>query len=69
MSVQVYGCNRVAIEVGDIEKAVAFYTNVFGLERLSEGEGDAVFKLGEHQLLAMFERRGMVGRRAIGIFA
>ncbi len=59
MSVQVYGCNHVAIEVGDIEKVVAFYTDVFGLEKLDEGEGDAFFKLGEHQFLAMFERKGM----------
>ena len=35
---QVYGCNHVAIEVGDIEKAVKFYTDVFGLEKLDEGE-------------------------------
>ena len=59
MSVQVYGCNHVAIEVGDIEKAVAFYKDVFGLKKLDEGEGDAFFKLGEHQFLAMFERKGM----------
>ena len=59
MSVQVYGCNHVAIEVGDIEKAVAFYTDVFGLEKLDGGEGDAFFKLGEHQFLAIFERKGM----------
>ena len=55
MSVQVYGCNHVAIEVGDVEKAVAFYQDVFNLEKLNEGEGDAFFKLGEHQFLAMFE--------------
>lgn len=30
MSIQVYGCNHVAIEVGDITQAVAFYTDVFG---------------------------------------
>jgi hypothetical protein len=24
MSVQVYGCNHIAIEVGDVDKAVAF---------------------------------------------
>src|SRR6476659_7832493 len=59
MSVQVYGCNHVAIEVGDINKAVAFYEDVFGLKKLDEGEGDAFFKLGEHQFLAMFERKGM----------
>lgn len=59
MSIQVYGCNHVAIEVGDIEKAVSFYEDVFGLKKLDEGEGDAFFKLGEHQFLAMFERKGM----------
>src|SRR5438067_8750167 len=53
--VKVYGCNHVAIEVDDIEKAVAFYRDVFNLEKLDEGEGDAFFKLGEHQFLAMFE--------------
>ena len=53
--VNVYGSNHLAIEVDDIDKAVAFYTDVFNLERLSEGEGDAFFKLGEHQFLAMFE--------------
>ncbi len=55
MSVQVYGCNHVAIEVDDIKKAVAFYRDVFNLEKLDSGEGDAFFKLGEHQFLAIFE--------------
>src|SRR4029434_4753374 len=55
MSVQVYGCNHVAIEVDDIEKAVAFYKDVFNLEQMSGGEGDAFFKLGDHQFLAIFE--------------
>jgi len=55
MSVHVYGCNHVAIEVDDVEKAVAFYQDVFNLEKLKKGEGDAFFKLGEHQFLAMFE--------------
>lgn len=59
MSVQVYGCNHVAIEVGDIVQAIAFYEDVFGLKKLDEGEGDAFFKLGEHQFLAMFEKKGM----------
>jgi len=54
MSVQVYGCNHVAIEVDDVEKAVAFYQDVFNLEKLDQGEGDAFFKLGEHQFLAIF---------------
>jgi catechol 2,3-dioxygenase-like lactoylglutathione lyase family enzyme len=53
--VTVYGCNHIAIEVDDLEKAIAFYTDVFGLEPLREGEGDAFFKLGEHQFLAIFK--------------
>lgn len=55
MSVHVYGINHIAIEVDDVAKAVAFYQDVFGLEKLDEGEGDAFFKVGEHQFLAMFE--------------
>ncbi len=55
MSVQVYGCNHLAIEVDDIEKAIAFYRDVFNLEKMDAGEGDAFFKLGEHQFLALFE--------------
>jgi len=55
MAVKVYGCNHIAIEVDDIEKGVEFYQDVFNLEKLDDGEGDAFFKLGEHQFLAMFE--------------
>jgi catechol 2,3-dioxygenase-like lactoylglutathione lyase family enzyme len=55
MSVKVYGCNHIAIEVDDIRKAVEFYKDVFNLEKLDNGEGDAFFKLGEHQFLAIFE--------------
>ena len=55
MSVQVYGINHIAIEVDDLEKAVAFYQDLFNLEKMDEGEGDAFFKIGEHQFLAMFK--------------
>ena len=55
MSVRVYGCNHVAIEVDDVEKAVAFYEDVFNLKKLDGGEGDAFFQLGEHQFLAIFK--------------
>ncbi len=55
MAVHVYGINHVAIEVTDIDKAVAFYEDVFELKRSDEGEGNAFFKIGEHQFLAMFE--------------
>jgi catechol 2,3-dioxygenase-like lactoylglutathione lyase family enzyme len=64
MAVQVYGCNHVAIEVGDIEKAIAFYRDVFNLEQLEEGEGDAFFKLGSHQFLAMFETKDVQPNRS-----
>jgi catechol 2,3-dioxygenase-like lactoylglutathione lyase family enzyme len=55
MSVQVYGCNHLAIEVDDVEAAVKFYKDVFNLEKMNGGEGDAFLKLGEHQFLAIFE--------------
>ncbi|HEX4666505.1 MAG TPA: VOC family protein, partial [Chthoniobacterales bacterium] len=54
MSVHVYGINHLAIEVDDVAKAVAFYEEVFQLEKMDEGEGDAFFKIGEHQFLAIF---------------
>ena len=38
MAVQVYGCNHVAIEVDNAEKAVAFYADVFDLEMLRGSE-------------------------------
>jgi len=59
MDVHVYGINHIAIEVTDIEKAVTFYEDVFGLRKLDEGEGDAFFQIGEHQFLAMFEVKRM----------
>lgn len=55
MKVQVYGCNHIAIEVDDVNAAVKFYEDVFNLQKLDNGEGDAFFKLGEHQFLAIFE--------------
>src|SRR2546421_11862753 len=55
MSVQVYGCNHLAIEVDDVEAAVKFYKDVFYLEKIDGGEGDAFFKFGEHQFLAIFQ--------------
>lgn len=55
MSVRVYGINHIAIEITDVKKAVKFYEEVFHLKKLDEGEGDAFFKIGEHQFLALFE--------------
>jgi len=64
MSVHVYGCNHIAIEVDDVDRAVAFYQDVFNLEKMSEGEGDAFFRLGEHQFLAMFKVDRISSERA-----
>ena len=55
MSVHVYGINHIAIEVDDIKKAVAFYSDVFNLKANDQGEGDAFFQVGAHQFLALFE--------------
>jgi catechol-2,3-dioxygenase len=56
-------------KVDDVGKAVAFYQDIFNLEKPDEGEGDAFFKLGEHQFLAMFKVEGLKshGMRHFGI--
>jgi catechol 2,3-dioxygenase-like lactoylglutathione lyase family enzyme len=64
MAIKVYGINHVAIVVGDVKKAVAFYEDIFGLTKLDEGEGDAFFQVGEHQFLAMFENKIMPADRS-----
>ncbi len=51
----VYGMNHVALEVTNIDLAVRFYEDVFGLERRRDGEGEAFFNVGPHQFLALFE--------------
>ena len=61
MSVRVYGINHLAIEVDDVARAVAFYEDVFQLEKMDEGEGDAFFKIGEHQFLAILGGKTVVG--------
>jgi len=55
MAVRVFGINHIALEVTDIKKAVTFYSDVFNLRKNDEGEGDAFFRIGEHQFLALFE--------------
>ncbi len=55
MAVRVFGCNHIVIEVGDLDNAIEFYTDVFNLEPKKEGEGDAFFQLGNHQFLALFQ--------------
>jgi catechol 2,3-dioxygenase-like lactoylglutathione lyase family enzyme len=36
MTVQVYDCSHVVIEVDDVEKAVEFYKDVYNLERMAK---------------------------------
>lgn len=48
MSVKVYGCNHIAIEVDDVERAVAFYSDVFNPEQIAGGEGDFRDPFGNH---------------------
>ena len=55
MTVRVFGSNHIVLEVGDLDKAIEFYTDVFNLEPKNEGEGDAFFQLGNHQFLALFQ--------------
>ena len=54
MNPTVYGSNHIALEVTDAEAAAAFYQEVFGLERLEHGEGNAFLRLGPQQFLAIF---------------
>jgi extradiol dioxygenase family protein len=62
MSVQVYGCNHIAIEVDDVGAAVKFYQDVFNLKKMDGGEGDAFLKLGEHQISRHLRSRAGQGR-------
>lgn len=55
MAVKVYGMNHVAIEVTDAQDAVSFYREVFDLPAPEPGEGQAFFRIGTHQFLAIFE--------------
>lgn len=50
------GINHVALEVGDIEEALAFYGQFFTFELRGRGEGRAFIDLGD-QFIALFEGR------------
>ncbi|HHX40310.1 MAG TPA: VOC family protein [Armatimonadetes bacterium] len=55
MAVKVYGMNHIALEVTDISEAVRFYREVFDLPEPDAGEGQAFFRIGEHQFIALFK--------------
>jgi catechol 2,3-dioxygenase-like lactoylglutathione lyase family enzyme len=48
------GINHVALEVGDIEEALAFYGKIFSFTLRGRGEGQAFIDLGD-QFLALME--------------
>jgi len=54
MAAKVYGMNHVALEVTDAGEAVKFYREVFDLGPPEEGEGQAFFRIGKHQFIAIF---------------
>jgi lactoylglutathione lyase len=48
------GINHVALEVDDIERALAFYGRLFDIRRVERAHGGAFLDLGD-QFIAMFE--------------
>ena len=50
------GLNHIALEVGDIEEALAFYGKVFSFELRGRGKGQAFIDIGD-QFIALMETR------------
>jgi catechol 2,3-dioxygenase-like lactoylglutathione lyase family enzyme len=48
------GLNHIALEVGDIEEALAFYGKLFDIKLRGRGEGRAFLDMGD-QFIALFE--------------
>jgi len=55
MKPHLVGINHVALQVDDIEEAVAFYTDLFEPSDISRIQGAAFLRMGD-QFLALFER-------------
>jgi len=55
MKPHLVGINHVALQVDDIEEAVAFYTDLFEPSDVSRISGAAFLRMGD-QFLALFER-------------
>ncbi|HEX5449423.1 MAG TPA: VOC family protein [Gaiellaceae bacterium] len=56
MSPRLVGINHVALQVDDLEEAVAFYTELFEPTAVDRSEPDAAFLEIGDQFLALFER-------------
>jgi catechol 2,3-dioxygenase-like lactoylglutathione lyase family enzyme len=57
------GINHVALEVGDIEEALAFYGKIFSFTLRGRGKGQAFIDLGD-QFLALMETKAQHHDRA-----
>jgi catechol 2,3-dioxygenase-like lactoylglutathione lyase family enzyme len=55
MKPRLVGINHVALQVDDIEEAVAFYTDLFQPTTVSRSSGAAFLRMGD-QFLALFQR-------------
>jgi len=55
MKPNLVGINHVALQVDDLEEAVAFYTDLFEPTAVSRIPGAAFIQMGD-QFLALFER-------------
>jgi len=56
MKTRLVGINHVALQVDDIEEAVAFYTELFGPTGVGRGVPGAAFLQIGDQFIALFER-------------
>ena len=57
MTARALGINHVAMAVGDLEAAVAFYRSIFGLRERGRAPGMAFLDMGD-QFLALSQGRG-----------
>ena len=48
------GINHIALEVGDVQEALAFYRRIFSFELRGQGEGHAFIDIGD-QFIALME--------------
>jgi catechol 2,3-dioxygenase-like lactoylglutathione lyase family enzyme len=52
----IVGVNHIALEVGDIEEALAFYARIFNFKLRGRGPGSAFIEMGD-QFIALMEGR------------
>jgi catechol 2,3-dioxygenase-like lactoylglutathione lyase family enzyme len=57
------GLNHIALEVGDVEAALAFYRRIFAFELRGRGDGQAFIDMGD-QFIALMENKSPHADRA-----